>query len=201
MESSFLKQVTSPAVEIVSVEDCKLHAHINNDYEDSIIENWIKAAREEAESYQRRSFISRVFDLSFDGFPSLPIMIPRSPIITIDSVKYYDVDNVETTYYSRLPDIGGNYPDTNSDLFIDLDSVPARVCHAYGKGWPSATLREMKSLIIRFTSGYGVDHSSIPATVKDAIMLYVAYRYENRVGEDAFPKQFYDLLRKERIYL
>lgn len=196
-----LRVITGPTIEPVTLDDAKLHAHISHDIEDTVILNWIKAAREEAEGYQRRAFISQVLELSFDEYPCMPVSLPRAPVITVDSIKIYDYQNTETVLYLRVAGEGGTLPATNSNFIIDTDSEPGRIALALGKVWPGTVLREINSVKIRYTAGYGTAAASVPAAVKDAIMLYCSYRNDNRTAEVDFPRQFYDLLSSDRVHL
>ena len=100
--------------------------------------------------------------------------------------KYYDTDNVEYTLDS-------------SKYFVDADSTPARISLNYGESWPSVTLRPIKGLVINYDAGYGTA-SDVPDRIKDAIYLYCAYRYENRIAEDGtVPPAFYNILQPDRI--
>jgi hypothetical protein len=111
-------------------------------------------------------------------------------------LKYYDTANVEYDF------------DLN-DLIIDTSSEPGRISLGYSVQWPTVTLRPINSVKIRFTAGYGDAGGttttpdfvieSVPSSVKDAIYVYCAWRNENRAGEVDLPKQFYDILRPDRI--
>jgi uncharacterized phiE125 gp8 family phage protein len=193
MKDYTLKLVTAPTIEPVTLDNVKSMAHIDHDVEDEILTNWIKAGREIAENFQSRSYITQTWELTFDEFPCLPILLPRSPVVSVTSVTYYDYLNASAVY-------------PLTDLIVDVDSEPGRVSFAYGKLWPSVLLRPMSAVKIRFTCGYGSTASTaqaaVPATVKDAIMLYCAYRNENRTAEvDAVPETFFNLLRPDRIRL
>jgi hypothetical protein len=203
-----LKLITPPAIEPVTVDDVKLHTHIDTDIQDDILENWITSARMLAEDYQRRAFIGQMWEISFDSFPCMPIFVPRAPLIGVVSIKIYDYANAETVLYSKADnpitttEEPGSDLSTNSDFQIDLDSEPGRIGFAYNKIWPSTILRSMNAVKIRYAAGYGLEALDVPATVKDAIMLYCAYRNENRAAEvEEAPKQFFNLLAHDRIYL
>jgi len=192
----YLKKISGPDVEPVTVNDVKLHAHIDHDIEDDLIESWIKAARMHAEDYQSRTYYTTVYDMTFDTWPCLPIKIPRPPLVTIDSIKYYDTDNVEYDF------------DLN-DIHVDTNSEPGRIDLNYLVIWPTVILRSIDAIKIRFTAGYGDAGGTtttpdyivalIPDSVKDAIYVYCAWRNEDRAGELNIPKQFYDILRPNRI--
>lgn len=182
------KIVTGPDVEPVTVEQVKLHTRIDEDVEDSIISLWISAARKIAEDYQRRAYITQTRQLILDHFPRGAIILPGSPIQAVSSFKYYDLENTETSW-----DL--------SNLLIDTDTEPGRLITAYGINYPVVTLRDLNAVIIEYTAGYGDTAADVPENIKDAILLYCAYRYENRVAEVAsVPDHFYDVLRPDRVY-
>lgn len=190
-----LKRVSGPDYEPVTVANVKLHTHIDHDVEDDLIEGWIKAARIHAEDYQGKTYYTTVYDLSMDFWPTLPLLLPRPPLVTVDSFKYYDTANTEYTF------------DLN-DMHVDTYSEPGRLTLNYLETWPtSITLRSIDAVRIRYTAGYGDMAGTtpdtivglIPDSVKDAIYVYCAWRNENRAGEVSLPQQFYDILRPERI--
>jgi uncharacterized phiE125 gp8 family phage protein len=202
-----LKLITAPIVEPVTAAEVKLHAHISHSVENMLIESWIASARKTAEDFQRRAYVYQEWELSFDKFPTMPILLPRPPLIWVKSIKYYDYLNAATTIYETFDDPvttteePGTLPSTNSLFYIDTDSEPGRVGLAYGCQWPSVTLRDMNAVKIRYIAGCGDSADDVPDLVKDAIMLFCTHKNENRASEDdAIPKQFFDLLRPERVF-
>jgi hypothetical protein len=203
-----LKIITPPSVEPITADEVKLHSHISHSIEDGLIENWIKSARLTAEEFQRRSYIAQTLELSIDYFPKLPLLLPRPPLIWVQSIKYYDCADNEVVLYEEFDnpitttEDPGTPLETNSDFIIDTDSDPGRICHAYGVTWPATTLREINSFKIRYLAGYGASASDVPANIKDAIILLCNHKNENRASEnDIIPKQFYDLLRPDRVFI
>jgi uncharacterized phiE125 gp8 family phage protein len=204
-----IKAITPPAIEPVSVDEVKSCAHIDHDDDDVLIASWIRAGREIAEAYQNRAYIHQDIRVTLNGWPSLPFLLPRAPMIQptilaagattttaepgvqtpIFSLTYYDVNNVETEY------------DANN-LIIDSDSEPAKIDLNYGVSWPVSLLRSIDAVRIEYTAGYGTVPEDVPAAVRDAIILYCSYRNESRAGEvGSMPNHFYDLLRFDRIHL
>lgn len=95
-------RITPPAVEPVTPEEVRLHAHIDHDVEDADIRLWISTARFRAEVAQRRAFISQVWEMVLDHWPELPLDLPRPPLMELLSVKYRDVTNVETVLFDYV---------------------------------------------------------------------------------------------------
>jgi uncharacterized phiE125 gp8 family phage protein len=183
-----LKVITPPTVEPVTLAEACNQCHAEQGIEDAWFIDTIKAAREACENFQWRAYNNQVIELSFDELPEMPITLPRSPVSAVTSVEIYDIDNVKTTM-------------SLSDFFIDLDSEPARLSFNYGKTWPAVNSRYLSAVKMRYTAGYGAAASAVPSTVKKAMLLYIAYMYENRSGEVVeIPRAFYDLLRPERLY-
>jgi len=192
-----IKIKTEPAIEPVSVEEVKIHSRISGSDQDSQIAKWIKSARTLAEIYQRRAYIAQTIELSFDSFPLTPFCLPRSPISEVTEIKYYDVNNLEVIVYNTSSPVG-----TEDNYLIDIDSEPARIMMAYGCAFPTVLLRGISAFKVTYTAGYGETASTTPENVKDAIMLYCDWRFENRSAEtNEVPEQFYNLLDIGRIYL
>lgn len=180
-----LKRVTAPTVEPVTVDWIKQHTHISHDVEDTLLESWIKSGRELAEDFHGYSYLTQVYELTFDCFPECTFELPRSPVQSVAWIRYYDSYNNEWTF-------------SPANYVVDLDNCPARIALAFGVSWPGTTLRPINGVKIRYTAGFGSSASAVPEKVKDAIALYCAHRNENRAGEEKIPESFYNLLRSDR---
>jgi len=201
-----LKLITAPAIEPVTLAEVKLSGRISHDVEDDLLTSWIASARIAAENFQHRAYINQVWEMSFDGFPCLPLCFPRPPLLQLMSISYFETDNSETQlYYDGTNPVttteeGGAEPETNGDFIIDRSGDPGRLGHAYLKTWPSVVLRPIDAVRVRFAAGYGLEASDVPQSVRDAIILYCTWRNENRAGEiEKIPEHFFNLLRPERM--
>jgi uncharacterized phiE125 gp8 family phage protein len=183
-----LKLITAPTVEVLTAAEAKMYCHISHDVEDTLISGWITHARKEAENFLRQSMITQTWEYSFDEFPCLPLDIPRPPLNSVTSIKYYDCNNVEYTVAA-------------ADYYVDADNTPGRISHAYNVTWPTTTLREINAVRIKYAAGYGAAASAVPQFVKEAILVYCGFRNENRAAESELPKQFYDILRPDRVHI
>jgi hypothetical protein len=182
MQYSSLKLITPPSTEPVSLDYVKLHAHIDHNIQDDILNLWIKSARQLAERYQRRAYIGQVWEIGFDDFPGLPLMLPRPPLIGVMSIKYYDYLNAITTLYEIIDNPITTTEEEgvdnigNSDFIVDTSSEPGRIEHAYLKQWPSPVLRPIDAVKIRYAAGYGLSEEDVPEFVKDAILVYCTFK-------------------------
>ncbi|MDF2889786.1 MAG: hypothetical protein K0R80_153 [Clostridia bacterium] len=151
---------------------------------DNNIAKLLRTAREAAESFQNRAYLTQTWELSFDTFPAMPLEMPKPPLQSLVSVKLYNADGAEVSM-----DI--------TDFIVDTDSEPGRITFKSGKTWPSITLREINAVKFQFKAGY-TDASKVPELVKTAILVYADHRYENPDGDDV-PEAFYTLLWTNRI--
>ncbi len=206
-----LKLVTGPATEPITLTEAKLFLKQELGDDDALITALITAARQRAENYTSRAFIAQTWELSLDGGPlvssldwimenldefpmgrswrSLPpetffISVPRPPLLSIVSIKYYDSNDSEAIWSS-------------TEYRADTHSEPGRVLLNSGKSWPSG-LRPFQSILVTFTAGYGATAADVPEEIKTAIMLTVAHWYENR-GSEEIPPEAKRLLDHYRV--
>lgn len=167
-----LKLITAPATEPVTLAEAKAHLRVEHTESDGLITDLITMAREYCEGFQNRQYITAAWDLWLDAWPDKDyIRIPRPPLQSVESVKYFGTDNTE---YTMDP----------AGYFVDNKSEPGRVALAYGQSWPIATLRPAGGVVIRFDAGYG-DAKDVPQKVKQAILLKVELDFDRHEPADA----------------
>jgi phage conserved hypothetical protein, phiE125 gp8 family len=158
---------TPPAAEPVSLPEAKAHLRVDAADDDSLITALITAAREYCEAFQNRAYVTQAWQLWLDAWPEgSEIRIPRPPLQAVNGVKYYGADNTE---YVLPP----------ADYFVDTRSEPGRIVLAYGKSWPSVTLRPANAVCVEFVAGYG-GADKMPQRVKQAMYLLIGHWYEHR---------------------
>ncbi|MBY6275383.1 head-tail connector protein [Symbiobacterium thermophilum] len=163
-----VRVVVPPDQEPVSLEEAKAHLRVDGNHDDALIAALITAAREYAEGYQQRAFVTQTLELTLDCFPaSGEIELPRPPIQRVESITCTLADGSTMT--------------VDPDTYL-LDAPSGRLALAYGASWPNVTLAPIGGVTIRYVAGYG-DPSKVPAKVKQAILLIVGHWYANR--EDA----------------
>lgn len=162
--------VTPPALEPVSLEEAKAHLRVDGDDEDVLIANLITAAREWAEAYTDRAFITQTWDATFDdGFPAC-VELYHPPLIGVTSVTYVDGFGVSQTLAAdqyRVDAPAGPKP------------FPGRVSRAYGVSWPS-TQPVNDAVSIRYQAGYGGAAEDVPAAIRSALLLLIGELYKTR---------------------
>jgi len=164
-----LKLVTGPVVEPVSLGNMKEHLRIVDFIiDDDYISLLIKAARESAETFQSRSFITQTWDLFLDEFPERDpiIRVPKPPLQSVTTVKYTDASGVVQELVAV------------TDYQVDTKSEPGRISPAFGMVWP-VTRAVLNAVEIRFLSG-GIAAADVLEKIKMAIKQIVAHWYEHR---------------------
>lgn len=160
-----LKLITDAASEPVTTDEAKDHVRADHDDDDTLIGTLITAARQQAELYTGRSFINTTWDYSLPEWFDVA-RLPRSPLSSVTSVKYYDANNTQQTLSSSYYLVG-----TNGD--------PGIVSLADGYTWPTLYYRP-HPITIRFVAGYGATAAYVPQAIKQAILLMVGDLYANR---------------------
>jgi uncharacterized phiE125 gp8 family phage protein len=96
------------------------------------------------------------------SLPGHAILLNKSPVQSVTSIKYLDMSGVQQTM-----------PPT--DYVVDTSTEPARITPVFGKIWP-ISLPQIGSVEITFIAGY----SAVPEGIKSWIKLRVASLFENR---------------------
>jgi uncharacterized phiE125 gp8 family phage protein len=162
-----LKLVTGPAEEPITATEAKLHCRIDTSTDDALIAAQITAARQWAENYTNRGFITQTWRVKFAEFPASAdyFEIPRAPLASVTSIAYVDEAGDTQTWAS------GNY-------VVSADAEPGRISLAYSKDWPG--LRDQADAVtITYVVGYGAA-ATVPEAIKAAIKLQVGDLYQNR---------------------
>jgi len=161
-----LKIKTAPTVEPLSLMEAQEHLRLDVDDDAGLVTRLIKTAREFCESYQNRAFLTQTWYLWLDEWPDY-FEIPLPPLISVTAVTYYNTSNVMATVSA-------------ADYYVDSNSEPGEIHLAYGKYWPTTTLREKNGICVEFVCGYGATPSTVPQVVIQAMLLLIGHWYENR---------------------
>lgn len=161
-----LKVITPPAAEPLSLTEAKNHLRVDGTNDDALITSLIKQAREYCEDYQGKKYITQTLEAYLDEFPDNSIEFRDcSPVQSVESIKYTDYLGVEYTFDAA------NYS-------LDNVSFVNKIDLAYGKTWPTTTLKPTNGIKIRFVAGYG-DALAVPETVKWAMVLHMRILYDD----------------------
>lgn len=168
---------TAPQSEPITTAEAKTHARVDHSNEDALIDSLIMAARMRVEEYLQRALLDTTFTMTLDDFgPNIAwwprsflasdIRLPRSPVQSVDEIRYIDDSGVQQTLSA-------------SKYRVDTTSLVARVTPAYAETWP--TTRPITNAVeIDFTAGYGASASDVPAPIRQAIKVLVSTWYDHR---------------------
>ena len=160
-----LTVTTEPTIEPVTLEEAKRQCRVTHDAEDSLIEGYITTARQVAERYTNRAFITTTFAYRRDSFP-VEFRLPRAPLASVTTIEYVDT--------------AGDTQELSSEVYsLDKYQEPGRISEAHGQQWPTARGIN-NAVIVTYVAGYGATAATVPQGFKDAIMILVNHLYENR---------------------
>ena len=182
-----MTRLTAPAVEPVTLADAKAHLRVTGTDEDALIAGLVSTAREEVEQATGIALISQDWRLYLDDCPSGGIVrLRKHPVQFVQSVTTYDAAGLPVTV-TPLADR------------LDRASRPARFAAD-----SSATSKPVNGIEINFRAGFGDTGVDVPDGLKRAILLLVAFWFENRgtghgeMAERVWPEGYDRLVARYR---
>lgn len=164
---SSLLRTSAPETEPVTLAEVRTQLKIEDDTEDTHLTLLMKAAREWAEDFLGRSIITQTWTAKFHGWSTDRVLaLPRPPIATVTSVKYYNSAGTEVTLT------------VTTDYLLDVQAGEITLTEAFG--FPALSPDRADPITIVYTAGYGAA-AAVPSRIKQAILLAIANWYENRV--------------------
>jgi uncharacterized phiE125 gp8 family phage protein len=162
-----LTKITDASVEPVTLQEAKLHLRVIADLadvaahpEDALIAALITAARTDCEDRLQRSLMQTTWKLEADAFPCGVIRLERAPIISVDTLKYFDADETQQTLATSAYRLSGHRVEV-----VDT--------------WP-ATQPRIGAVELVYKAGYGTTADKVPAPIKAWILLAMGDMYTNR---------------------
>lgn len=161
-----LRKITDASAEPVTLAEAKVHCDIptGDTTRDTLVTGLITAARTACEERLQRTLIQTDWEFTLDAFPcAIPLRMPR--VISVQSLKYYDTGGVQQTLSAP-------------SYQVDDRSEPGWIVPAYGYSWPS-TREQINAVTVAYRCGYGTDAASVPAPIKQWILLAIRTMYDN----------------------
>lgn len=163
-----LKRTVDPIGEPLRLSQAKLHLRVDHGDEDAVIDALITVSRETVEDGTRRALLTQTWQLTLDCWPvGDRIALPRPPLQSVSSIKYYGTDNTEYTFPS-------------SSYIVDTSGDPGAVVLAYGQTWPTVTLRPAAAVQVTYVAGFGDRSESVPEQYRQMMRLLIGHWYENK---------------------
>lgn len=173
-----LTRTSDAAIEPVTLAQAKTHLRVDFDDDNAEIEADIEAAREIIEDAGEMALITQTWRLRLDNWPCV-IELPRAPVQSVTSIKYFDTAGVEQTLVA------------GTDYQVALDSTPPRIAPEPDMSWPAIESGRLSPISIVFVAGFGAAASDVPRQLISAVLLQVAALYEFR--EDITDAKTYPL--------
>lgn len=157
---------TKPSELAVSLADLKAHCDIDYSDDDALLTGLLEAAIAKIDSPNGIGIAcaEQTWILSLDCFESFTINLLGWPVKSITSIKYIDMDGVETTLNA-------------SEYDLDADGDFARLSPVYRGSWPSTRLQN-GAVKIEYVLGEAV--SDINPLLTLAIKQMASHWYEHR---------------------
>lgn len=157
--------VTAPAFEPVTVATLKDHLRIVTSDEDTMLAQYLAAARIRVGDMTNRSLCTETRETTLGDFPSgIVLVFGTAPLASVTSVKYLDEDLVEQTWSS-------------AEYHVDATSERGSITLKANYDWPDVG-DAPNAVRIRYVAGQA--QADIPATLKQAVLFLAAHWYTNR---------------------
>lgn len=185
--------ITAPTLLPVSVENMKKHLNEPSDTQDALIESYIASAAEEWESKTQHALMLQTREETLDEFPASGwIRLDYPPIVSIESIKYFDADGIEQTLSSASYRLDRRAHNESGWVVLGANSA-----------WPQ-TYDMINAISVRYVCGYP-DAESVPHRARQWVRMVVGHWYANReavnIGNISGKLDFVDsLLDGFRVY-
>ena len=189
-----LELATAPTVAPIALNDAKAHLRLelDDDDEDAEIQLLINAAVSELDGHTGRlgrCLVQQQWTYYLDRFPwrrgrghgdrmrpardwrEIPIPLP--PLISVDSVTYLDTNGAMQTLATSVYSV---MTGKRSSIVLNPN-----------QDWPDTEEDQARAVTITFKAGYATgaepDPTTVPASIRAALLLLVGDLYENREGQ------------------
>lgn len=154
-----------PVLEPVTADEFRDAIRFSATELDATIERNLTTARRQLEIDSQLSVMTQTLVLRLDCFPCDGIELRRCPVQSVTSITYLDSAGASQTLATTV-------------YTTDIYSKPARITLKYGQTWP-ATYSQANVVTVTFVAGYGATVETVPAEVKDAIIVKAATYFED----------------------
>lgn len=176
-----LTRTTDAANELWSTTEVKNHTRIDTSADDTLVDGYLQSARQLAEEWTGRAFVTQTWTMTLDTFPDSGCLIhvPLGRLQSITSIQYVDTNGDTQTL-------------ATSKYRVSTNSIRGRISEAYGESWP-LTQGVTEAVTIVFVAGYGNAKTDVPMPIRQAVALITSLLYEHR-GDEAFSIHEHDAI-------
>ncbi len=165
---------TKPTILPLNVSDVQEYLRLDNDDDVNTVTDLIETARDIAQEYTNRTFITTEYVLLYDRLPSAKICdnnyikLIKGSIINVSEVKVFNDDATTEVLV---------------DYILTHDNMSGRLYPSLECGWTTDKVLQLRNAVqITYTAGYGTARGDVPAGLKNAMMQLIAFLYESREG-------------------
>lgn len=151
----------------------KLHLRIDTADEDSRIDDLVSAAVAEldgADGTLGRALITQDWRIDLEEWPDGALRLPLPPLVSVVSVQYYDTAGAIQTL-------------SNTQYTVAKRNQAHEWAPAAGVTLPDLATRP-DAVQITIRCGYGTTAASVPADIRQALLLRIGDLYANRGDND-----------------
>lgn len=163
--------INPPATEPISLEAAKLFLRIDHENEDSLIQGFIRQAREQVETLCQRTLIERAQRLTFAPPFKRCLYLKTTPLQFVSNMRLHLKD-------------GGEEEVDLSTLDINLRANPAMLKPKTLGLFGYHNRSDIQAITVEVLAGYGDMPDDIPMPLRQAMLLLIGQAYEARSGGD-----------------
>ncbi|HUT92362.1 MAG TPA: phage head-tail connector protein [Thermoguttaceae bacterium] len=156
-------QTVAPTASPVTLGDLRAHLRITGHDEDAYLQALIDMAVDALQAKAWRQFCTATYTMQFDDWAD-ELRLPRPPLATVTSVKYYDTSEVLQTLATSVYE-------------VITDQTPGLIRLKYQQTWP-ALRGHPDDILITYTCGSSA--AAVPSRTKQAVKLLAAHHYQQR---------------------
>ena len=171
----YLRQVTFPAVDPVSLEELKAHLRLSHGFadqgsEDALLQLYLSNATRAIESKLDQALIIRSFVAETDSWDRHgQFTLPVGPVAEITGLTFHQGETITPIAADQLTVSPGR---------------SRQVLSARG-GLPLPPVARGARAEIRFDAGYGPAGEDVPGELRQAILILAAHLYTHRGGGES----------------
>ena len=174
------KLLTETDFQPVTVEAIKEYLIIpeNDHSRDLMLKRMANAVVQDFDDYTRKTFRVSTFRTYRNNFPwTYFYELRRSPLISVQSIKYYDTLNVLQTVDPIW-------------YYLTTEEYYSKIIFRSDYVFPETFVRP-QAVIIEFTAGMFSTTEQVEPEIQEGILAYIAFLYENR-GDLILPNNMRD---------
>ena len=157
-------------IEPLSLKEARKQLELpdSDDAHDVHLYRLIRMAREQWEHDTDSAVLTQSLTMYLDDFSGDCICLPKKPIQSVTTIKYYDSTNAQQTLSTNI---------------YSLDAPSRKVWLAYQQQWPNTLGDRWDNVEVIYVAGY-TSQRLVPAIAKQAMLLLVSYYFDANRGDN-----------------